>query len=256
MFLHAGCTRPYAARVRRALGLFVALAALTPAAAAAAPTANDVRFGEHPAFVRVVVDFSGSAFDENVVMTSDPRPGDGLTRLRLDVPGISTTAAAVTTGEGLRVRIAQGSGRLLVGIRSAAGRFKYVSYDVLPGGRLAIDLWKSAPPSAAAVVRQGPAGCLTLDALTVGAGTVNAAGGEHALFEHGLVTVLRGRTGRVLARKPRIAIGERWSTRLTYRTMRRQAGTFEAVAASAKDGSLVCLVQARVTLPASAGSSS
>jgi hypothetical protein len=39
-----------------------------------------------------------------------------------------------------------------------------------------------------------------------------------------------------------------WSTRVRYRVGRRQAGTLEAVAESAKDGSLDCLVQVRVVL--------
>jgi hypothetical protein len=43
----------------------------------------------------------------------------------------------------------------------------------------------------------------------------------------------------------------RWSAKLRYRTTRRQFGTLEGVAASAKDGALACLVQERVTLRAS-----
>jgi hypothetical protein len=54
-------------------------------------------------------------------------------------------------------------------------------------------------------------------------------------------------SGRVLARRVMTARGA-WSTRVRYRVGRRQAGTLEAVAESAKDGSLDCLVQVRVVL--------
>ena len=39
-----------------------------------------------------------------------------------------------------------------------------------------------------------------------------------------------------------------WSARVAYRVSTAQTGTPEAVADSAKDGSLVCLVQVRVGL--------
>lgn len=236
--------------------LVVLVGALAPAAASAAPTATDVRVGDHPAFVRVVVDFAGGTLAAHEVETTDPQPFDGLARLRVSHPGVQTSAA-VREAEGLRVRVVQGSGRLRIGIRAARGRFKYVSYALLSGGRLAIDLWKSAPPSpGAGEIRHGPTGCLTLESLTVGSATVDASGRERGLFEHGLVAVLRGRSGRVLARRPVTAANRQWSARLPYRVGQRQAGTFEAFAASARDGSLVCLVQARVTLPASAAGSS
>ena len=45
--------------------------------------------------------------------------------------------------------------------------------------------------------------------------------------------------------------GGRWSGQLTYHTTRTQAATLEAVETSAKDGALICIVQIRVTLPAS-----
>jgi hypothetical protein len=229
------------------------LALLLCAQAAGATTATDVRIGDHPAFVRAVVDFSGGAVEINEVQTTDPRPFDGLTRIRVAQAGIRTVAT-VEEAQGIRVRVTQGTDRLRIGIRSAVRRFKYVSYDVVGQGRLAIDLWKSRPPSAAAEVRRGPGGCLTLDDLAVGVDAVTASGRERQLFEHQLVTVLRGRGGGIVAQRPVLAANRSWSARLPYEVLRRQAGTFEAIAASAKDGSLVCLVQARVTL--SAGPSS
>jgi hypothetical protein len=39
-----------------------------------------------------------------------------------------------------------------------------------------------------------------------------------------------------------------WSARVSYRVGTAQTGTLEAVAGSAKDGSLACLVQVRVGL--------
>jgi hypothetical protein len=252
----AAATVPKLRAVRRPLALLAVLAgAVAPSVASAATTAQDVRIGEHPAFVRVVVDFAGGTVADNEVEAIDPRPLDGLARLRVTQPGIRTIAA-VRRDEGVRVRVVQETGRLRIGIRAAADRFKYVSYMALPGGRLAIDLWKAAPPSSVSVTRYGPAGCLTLDDVTVADGVVRASGRERDLFEHGLVAVVRGRSGRVLARRPVTAANGRWSARLVYAVAHRQAGTFEAFAASAKDGSLVCLAQSRVVLPASPGGSS
>ena len=41
-------------------------------------------------------------------------------------------------------------------------------------------------------------------------------------------------------------MARRWSTNFGYRSVARQTGTLEAVALSAKDGTLDCLVQVRV----------
>ena len=78
----------------------------------------------------------------------------------------------------------------------------------------------------------------------------SATGTGRKLFENQFNVVLRGANGAVLASRHMAAIGA-WSAQLSYHADRRQAGTLEAAALSAKDGSLVCLVQLRVTIQAS-----
>jgi immunoglobulin-like protein involved in spore germination len=120
---------------------------------------------------------------------------------------------------------------------------------VVRGTTLTIDL--CAPPSsAAAEIHRGPGGCVTLSGVRTTSGAVTSTGSEHNLFEHQFSVLLRNSDGRALAQRPVSAGGGRWSTTLHYRASRWQLGTSEAADFSAKDGSLVCLVQQRVTLPA------
>jgi hypothetical protein len=224
---------------------FAALGALATAFAAA-PTATGVRIGDHPAFVRVVVDFRGGALPGPVepVDARDPDPFNGTAVVRVDQRGIRTRAMAVNS-HGVRVRVSQGSGHVTVRLGTSARRFKYLSHDTFYAPeRLVIDLWKSRPPVPAAVIRRDPSGCLTLDSLSASGRTVAAAGRERDLFEHSLVVRLRGADGRVLAERPKT--GPTWRTRLRAPSVRRQDATFEAAGFSARDGSLICLVQARV----------
>ena len=96
------------------------------------------------------------------------------------------------------------------------------------------------------MIRRGERGCLVLGRHAVGGGLATAAGRERDLFEHSFVVRLRGAGGGVVARRIVTATGP-WSVRFRYRA-RHQPGTLEAVALSAKDGSLDCLVQVRVRL--------
>jgi hypothetical protein len=145
------------------------------------------------------------------------------------------------------VRVLQGRNRITVKLTAAPHRFKYVSYVSLRNPeRLVVDLWKSAPPVAAAQIRRAPDGCLALTRFDVSARHAAAAGTERNLFEHAFVVRLRAADGRVLAQQPRTSAAGRWISSFRYPAVRRQAGTLEAVAESAKDGALVCLVQMRV----------
>ena len=148
------------------------------------------------------------------------------------------------------MRLAVTGNQLRVGLHTTRARFEYLSYTVL-GSRLAIDLWKSSPPSSAAELPTGTNGCLTLAAVHVSKGLVASSGREHNLFEHQFQVVLRGRDGSVLSRALVVADSGHWHNQLHYRTSTAQPGTLEGAAASPKDGALTCLVQARVTLPAS-----
>jgi hypothetical protein len=245
--------RPLAARAARRLLLaagaafFGTLAVQAVSHAVVNLTAIRVRTGDHPGFVRAVVDFTDGRLEAGEVMATDPSPfADGAIRLRLDHRRVRTEAPPARA-HGVAVRVGQGTNRITIRVAGVRRRFKYVSYSVLRAPeRLVIDLWRAAPPSAAAEVRAAPDRCLTLTRAVVGARTVAAAGGERDLFEHSLVVRLRGANGRVLAGHAETAARGRWSSRFRYPSVRRQAGTLEAAAHSAKDGSLDCLVQVRV----------
>ena len=208
-----------------------------------------MRIGGHPAYVRVVVDFTGATISGGDVAALDAQPFDGVAVLSISRPGVRTLVSARSAG-GVGVRLAAAAGRLRIDLRSPGGMFKYLSYVVVSGERLAIDLWRSAPPSSAAQIRNAANGCLALDSVRVSRGLVVAAGREHGLFEHQFQAVVRGRDGSILARTHVLAGAGRWSARVRYHAGAGQPGTFEAAAASAKDGALACLVQVRVTLPA------
>lgn len=235
--------------MRSLLAALVAAAVLAPAADAAPLTATGVRIADHPGSVRVVVDFTGGRVEPGEVVASDPSPfPDGVVRLPLSRRGVRTTAPPATA-EGVSARIVQRSGRIVIRLRGAARRFKYAGYDALhQPERLVIDLFKSAPPGADGEVRRAPDRCLTLSGHDVRPRRVMAAGRERNLFEHSLLVRLRGADGRVVAQRGETAASRRWSTDFRYRRVRRQTGTLEAIALSAKDGTLDCLVQVRVRL--------
>ena len=231
-----------------AVAVVLTLVIVPQASAAVAPlTATKIRIGDHPAFVRVVVDFTGGTVEPGEVVATDPDPfPDGFVRLPILHPGIKTTAMPVRA-HGVFARIAQGGGRITIRLTGADRRFKYVGYTAQhTPERLVIDLYKSRPPTAAAEITRGRGGCLTLTSHSVTRKRVKAAGRERALFEHSLVVRLRRTGGRIHRQKAETAFHRRWSTNFTYRHARRQTGTLEAVALSAKDGTLDCLVQVRV----------
>jgi hypothetical protein len=229
------------------IGAVIAGAVLAPQAVAAPLTATNIRIGDHPGFVRVVVDFTGGTVQTGEVVATDPNPfPDGFVRLPMMHPGIRTTATPVRD-EGVLARIGQGAGRITIRLTGRDRRFKYVGYVAQRSPeRLVIDLYKSRPPRPGAEITRGRGGCLTLGAHTVTRTRVTASGRERELFEHSLVVRLRRAGGRVHRQKAETAADRRWSTSFTYRRARRQTGTLEAVALSAKDGTLDCLVQVRV----------
>jgi hypothetical protein len=228
------------------LGAVLGVAVLAPNASAAL-TATNIRAGNHPGFVRVVVDFTGGRVEPGEVVATDPDPfRDGFVRLPMMHPGIRTTAAPVRA-QGVFARIAQGAGRITIRLTGRDRRFKYIGYFAQHSPeRLVMDLYKSRPPSDDAEITRGRGGCLTLTSHTVTSSRVRASGRERDLFEHSLVARLRRKGGRIHRQKAETAPNRRWSTNFTYRSIARQTGTLEAVALSAKDGTLDCLVQVRV----------
>jgi hypothetical protein len=235
--------------------LLVALATTLVGSAVLAPqasavlTAREIRIGDHPGFVRVVIDFTGGRVEPGEVVATDPNPfPDGFVRLPLTRAGVRTVADPVRE-HGVFARIAQGSGKITIRLTGADRRFKYVGYFAQhTPERLVLDLYKARPPVDAAEILRGRGGCLRLTDHTVTRRHVNAEGRERNLFEHSLIVRLRRSGGRIHRQKAETAFRRMWSTSFDYPAARRQDGTLEAVALSAKDGTLDCLVQVRVRM--------
>ena len=132
---------------------------------------------------------------------------------------------------------------------AARGRLKYVRVSALHGPeRIVIDLYRSAPPAHAAEIRTGVRNCLRLRSAVPVAEGFRVRGNELNVFEASFLLRVRDASGRVVGRRIATARGA-WDLRVTYGGVRTaQAGTVEAVAESARDGSLACLVQVRVRL--------
>jgi hypothetical protein len=236
-------------RLLAALVMALAGGAVLAPPASAALTARAIRVADHAGFVRVVVDFTGGRVEPGEVVATDPNPfPDGFVRLPLTRAGVRTTADPVRA-QGVFARIAQGSGRITIRLTGADRRFKYVGYFALhTPERLVLDLYKARPPTDAAEILRGRGGCLRLTSHAVTRRHVNAEGRERNLFEASLVVRLRRSGGRVHRQRAETAFNGRWSTSFDYPAARRQTGTLEAVAFSAKDGTLDCLVQVRVRM--------
>jgi hypothetical protein len=229
----------------------IALLALLLLAAAPAPasalTATGARSAAHPGFVRVVVDFTGGRLEINEAQATDPAPADGTARVEISRPGISALASD-RSANGVRVRLSAATGRVIVRLESARRAFKYLRVSALHGPeRLVLDLYSAKPPTKAAEIRTGRDGCLKLTSVTPDGHGFRVRGVEHELFEGSFVLRVRDGTGRVVGRRVMTARGA-WNARVAYRVSSVGTGTLEAVADSAKDGSLACLVQVRVGL--------
>jgi hypothetical protein len=216
------------------------------AGAASQLTATGVRIGDHPAYVRVVVDFNKKVPAREV---EAGRFGLRMANVSLTHPGV-TTKTNGRTAHGVRVTLQPGTQSLHISSSFAKRRFKYLSYAVVTGNHLAIDLWKSRPPVTGAKFESAPDSCLALTSWDARNGKVSAKGSEKNLFEHTFRVVVRGAHGRVLGHKTLTEHGS-WNTSVSYRVARSQAGTLEAVAFSPKDGALSCIAQVRVFLRAS-----
>ncbi|MGZ6617844.1 MAG: hypothetical protein ACXVFQ_25885, partial [Solirubrobacteraceae bacterium] len=164
-----------------------------------------------------VVDFSGGTIGMRNVEATDPNPFDGSAAVRVSRAGIGVRVKSAR-GVGVTVRISARTGALQITLVGARHRFKYLSYAVISGSRLVVDLWKSRPPSKGAEIRRGPAGCLTLEKSSVSAGLVTASGRARGIFENQFPLVLRGSDGTILGRRTMHVSGGRWRGQLTYHT--------------------------------------
>ena len=157
----------------------------------------------------------------------------------------------------MTARVIRRTGSILVRRGGAPGRFKFLQYKVsVPRNALIIDLWKATADRAATVLSDG---CLQITNWTGTNGRARARGLElQPLFEHGLVLSFRapGAGGSTLGEKPitategtflpdfsGYAIAGRWIGGTPRIPGIPRRGMLEAWAASAKDGSLECLVQ-------------
>ena len=249
---------------RVALGILTLTASLWPAPGFATdhpsrPQARDAtvdltafraRIADHPAFVRVVVDFTDGTLGFNDSEAADPDPfPDGRASVDVRHRRIQAQAPA-RSAHGVRVRVTQGENRIRVRLRSRPGRFKYLDRSQLGSPeRVVLDLYESRPPVAGATIRRAPDGCLELTSRSVTRGRITASGTARFLFENSFALVVRNADGVPVGVRP-VTVGEsgRWRRSVSYDVNRAQRGTLEAVAESARDGALDCLVQTRVRL--------
>jgi hypothetical protein len=238
-----------------------AVALLLPALAHGALTADRVTVANTPGKVRVVLHFTGGpplTGLERQIDATDPEPIDGLGIVRINATGITATAAPVTRA-GVTVRVLRRPGRILVRLRSDAGSLKFLQYKVsVPRNVVVIDLWKVTTVRGARVLSDG---CLKMTSWSAKGGRAKAKGLElQPLFEHGLVLTLRGSDGSAIVEKPLTATEGvfrpdfsgysspgRWSGSMPVPPASHGArAMLEGWVASAKDGSLECLVQTPV----------
>jgi hypothetical protein len=240
---------PIRTNLLRLAALAIVVFAAAPASASAALTLDDVRIGAQPAYVRVVVDLTGGTAEINEAEATDHAVRDGSARV--DVSRAQIVAPAIDrSAQGVRARVnLVTSGRARILLTAARGRFKYVRLSVLHGPeRIVIDLYRSAPPAKAAEIRTGVRSCLRLRSVAPAVNGFRVRGVENMLFEGSFLVRVRDASGRVVGRRIGTARGA-WDLRVAYSGVRTaQAGTVEAVAESARDGSLACLVQVRVRL--------
>lgn len=213
-------------------------------------TATSIRIENRPEAVRVVVRFTGGPLRSTQVFLASPPRGleRGLGRLRVEKPGTRATVR-MRPRRGVGVELRPAAQALIIRTTSRPHRFKYASYRVRRGPqRLAVDLWKSAPPTSRAEVDFGRRGCLVVDQVAARPGRLTVSGTVGQLFEATFVVRIRRADGRVVKRRIVTMQPGQWQESIGYRVGRRQRGTVEAVALGAKDGSLDCLSQRRVTL--------
>jgi hypothetical protein len=227
------------------------IGAAAPAAASASLNVSGGRIGAQPGVTRVVVDMTGATFQLNEADATDPSPADGRGRVEIRHAAIAVRAFDLA-GHGVRMRVSRpGSGRAAIVLTSAPGAFKYLRLSGLHNPeRLVLDLYRSTPPAAAAEIRSAPNGCLALRSVQRSGRAFVVGGVERNVFEGSFQLIVRDARGRVVGRRTITARGA-WRKGVGYRGVSGpQAGTIEAVASSAKDGSLACLVQRRVALVA------
>jgi hypothetical protein len=158
--------------------LVMAGALAVPAVAGAALRADSVTIAQTAAKVRVVVHFSGGpplTGLERQTDALDPEPLDGRAVVRINATGITAGAAPVTRA-GVRARVAQRPGNLLVLLDAQRDTLKFVSYNVsVPRNVLVIDLWKVTTAPGARILSDG---CLSMTSWSAAGARAKAKGRE------------------------------------------------------------------------------
>lgn len=263
---------PAARPIRRALlggATVVLLGSLAPAATGAhKQPASGIAITQRPTAVRIAItlpagtDLGAGSAD---VEALDAAPADGRAIVAVTAPGLGVRSQNAT-GAGITVRLRPRAGGATVLIRAQRRTLKFVSYGRPTGRRLVIDLWRNTTAAGARILNDG---CLSLTRWATTPGIATARGRElRPLFEHGLVLSLRREgPGRALVAETPVTATEgvfkadfsgyripgRWNGSLPF-TLVPEPGTtrtramLEAWSSSAKDGSLVCLVQTPVIL--------
>jgi hypothetical protein len=206
----------------------VALVALPSLAGATSQlTAMNLRIVDHPAYVRIVIDFNGDIAAREVTADNLRRTTAALHLARRGV----TTQSPGRSGDGVRASLQPATQGLNIAVDFARRRFKYVSYDIYPQNRLGIDLWKRAPKPY--ISTQSCRG-LTLDVSHTTPGAIDASGSEHGIYENRFRLVVRNSRGTIIGRHDVHGPGS-WAATVRYRASYGQWGVVEAVAFSPKD---------------------
>ncbi|HET9010357.1 MAG TPA: hypothetical protein VFN38_01015, partial [Gemmatimonadaceae bacterium] len=132
-------------------------------------TAIGTRIGAHPAYVRVVVDFTDGTLEFGEVEAIDHRAFDGSVRVRLRHHNVQAQAPPVNRA-GVQAKVTGARDRLDVVLSFARHRFKYLRVSALHSPeRLVLDLYRSRPPVAGAEIPVGRRGCLSLSSVKAAA---------------------------------------------------------------------------------------
>jgi hypothetical protein len=191
--------------------LALAIAWVTPDAASAALTATHIRIGDHPAFVRVVVDFTGGTLHRNDVESPDPQPFDCRAASAYWYHG---ECASRDRGAGHRPdRAALGRDRASALGEEAPLQVPGAQRPALAGTARRRPLEVAAATSAAEVPTASQGGCLSIENSDALPGRVRADGSENDLFEHMFQMNVRNQKGRVVGTRPVTASAGHWHRR-------------------------------------------
>ncbi len=254
-FLEPGHTRCFPGSVRRFL--FVAVLVLgvawaLPAAASAALTATQIRIGNHPAFVRVVVDFTGGTLHRNDVESPDPQPFDGRCARSRHRVGIRRCGSR-HLGRVVDRPVVQRSGSSSFQLSTRSHSLQYLEHGVLhsPERSSVVDLWKARPPrpprSSRRLRREAASASSQLAAFPGRVPTRATRTRERPLRAHvpGGRAQPEGPCRRDATRdRDRRALAQDGS----LRHRGRAEGNRRGVDLSEQDGSLTCIAQLRATL--------